>query len=73
MVAADPKTVWTPITVANRYGSAQRTMEIVSDSAIWYSTGLPAVPLRWVLICDPEEQFETKPCCAPTLLPAQSS
>ena len=60
VAAEDPKTVWMPIQVANWYGSAQRTVEIVSDSAIWYSTGLPAVPLRWVLIRDPEEEFETQ-------------
>ena len=35
-------------------------MEIVSDSAIWYSTGLSAVPVRWVLIRDPKEEFETQ-------------
>jgi hypothetical protein len=37
-------------------------VEIVSNIAIWYSTGLPAVPLRWVLIRDPqeEEEFETQ-------------
>jgi hypothetical protein len=28
---------------------------------VWYSTGLPAVPpLRWVLIRDPKEEFETQ-------------
>ena len=60
IVAEDPTTVWTPITVASWYGSAQRTVEIVSDSAIWYSTGLPAVPLRWVLIRDPQGEFKTQ-------------
>ena len=36
-------------------------MEILSDSAVWYSSGLPVVPLRWVLIRDPqEEEFETQ-------------
>jgi hypothetical protein len=35
-------------------------VEIVSDSAIWYSTGLPAVPLRWVLIRDPQQEFESQ-------------
>lgn len=60
VVAEDSATLWTPITVANWYGSAERTVEIVSDSALWYSTGLPAVPLRWVLIRDPEEEFETQ-------------
>jgi hypothetical protein len=59
-VAEDPKTAWRPITVSNWYGGGERTVEIVSHSAIWYSTGLPAVPLRWVLIRDPEEAFETQ-------------
>ena len=59
-VAEDPKTAWMPITVSDWYGGGERTVEIVSHSAIWYSTGLPAVPLRWVLIRDPEEAFETQ-------------
>jgi hypothetical protein len=59
-VAEDPATVWCPITVASWYGSAERMVEIVSDSAIWYSTGLPAVPLRWLLIRDPRGEFKTQ-------------
>jgi hypothetical protein len=27
---------------------------------VWYSTGLPAVPVRWVLIRDPEGRFKTQ-------------
>jgi hypothetical protein len=72
VVAEAPNTVWTPITLASCYGSAERTVQIVSDSAIWYSTGLPAVPLRWVLIRDPQGEFKTRPWCAPTLLPNRS-
>jgi hypothetical protein len=59
-VLEDPKTTWTPITVSSWYGGAQRTVEIVSERAIWYSTGLPAVPIRWVLIRDPEGDFESQ-------------
>jgi hypothetical protein len=62
-VGEDPKTAWTPITVSDWYGGTQRVVEIVSDSAIWYSTGLPAVPVRWVLIRDPQEEekkFDTQ-------------
>jgi hypothetical protein len=73
VVAEDPTTVWRPLKVAGWYSSAERTVEIVSDSAIWYSTGLPAVPLRWVLIRDPQGEFKTQaPCCALTLLPNRS-
>jgi hypothetical protein len=33
---------------------------VASATAVWYSTGLPPVALRWVLIRDPEEEFETQ-------------
>lgn len=59
-VAEDPQTDWTPITVADWYGSKERTVEVVSETAVWHSTGLPAVPLRWVLIRDPQEGFATQ-------------
>jgi len=59
-VAEDPQTDWTPITVADWYGREERTVEVVSQTAIWHSTGLPAVPLRWVLIRDPREGFATQ-------------
>jgi hypothetical protein len=58
VVAQDPNTVWKPLEIANWYGSEDRTVEIVSQSAVWYSTGLFAVPLRWVLIRDPNEGFK---------------
>ena len=59
-VAEDSATVWRTITVADWYGEGERTVEVVSQTALWYSTGLPAVPLRWVLIRDPQGGFETQ-------------
>ena len=59
-VAEDPKTSWIPISVSDWYSGAQRTVEIVSETALWYSTGLPAVPMRWVVIRDPKGEFETQ-------------
>jgi len=35
-------------------------VEIASDTAVWYSTGLFAVPVRWVLIRDPRAEFKTQ-------------
>jgi hypothetical protein len=58
-VAEDPRTVWECAKIANWYGSGDRTVEIASETAVWYSTGLPAVPIRWVLIRDPEGGFKT--------------
>ena len=60
VVADDPTTVWEAAEIANWYGSGQRTVEIVSATAVWYSTGLFAVPVRWVLIRDPERGFKTQ-------------
>src|SRR5215218_1988827 len=60
VVAEDPSTDWEPIIAANWYGKEKRSVEIVSDTAVWHSTGLPAVPLRWVLIRDPQGQFRTQ-------------
>ena len=60
MVAEDPSTLWKPITLANWYGSEARTVEIASETAVWYSTGLFAVPVRWVLIRDPRRKFRTQ-------------
>ena len=35
-------------------------MEIASQTAVWYCTGLFAVPVRWVLMRDPEGEFKTQ-------------
>jgi hypothetical protein len=59
-VAEDPTTVWKPTKIANWYGSGERMVEIASETAVWYSTGLFAVPVRWVLIRDPEGKFKTQ-------------
>jgi hypothetical protein len=59
-VAQDPRTVWESTKIANWYGSEDRTVEIASATAVWYSTGLFAVPIRWVLIRDTEGRFKTQ-------------
>jgi len=59
-VAGDPMTVWISLTVASWYGRGERSVEIVSATAVWYHGGLPPVPLRWVLIRDPQHQVPTQ-------------
>ncbi len=56
-VTDDPSTTWTPVAVADWYGKGERTVEVASATAVWYHTGLPPVPLRWVLIRDPQGEF----------------
>jgi hypothetical protein len=60
VVAEDSSTLWEPTTIANWYGSEDRTVEIASATAVWYSTGLFAVPIRWVLVRDPQREFKTQ-------------
>jgi hypothetical protein len=60
VVAEDSSTAWRSITVADWYGKAERTLETTSATAVWYSTGLPAAPIRWVLVRDPQEEFATQ-------------
>jgi hypothetical protein len=73
VVAEAPHTVWKPAKrIANWYGSGERMVEIASETAVWYSTGLFAVPVRWVLVRDPQGQFNTQRLlCVPTSQPLQ--
>ena len=46
--------------IANWYGSGERMVEVSPKTAVWYSTGLPAVPVRWVLVRDPQGEFKAQ-------------
>ena len=46
-VLADPDTVWSQVTVAEWYGGRSRELEVASDTAVWYYSGLPPAPIRW--------------------------
>jgi hypothetical protein len=35
------------------YGQNERRVHITAGTAVWYYSGLPPVPIRWVLIRDP--------------------
>jgi DDE superfamily endonuclease len=73
VVAADPATRWSPVSVAEWYGEGPRVVEIASDTAVWYHGGLPVVPLRWVLVRDPAGRFDTQAllCTDPDVAPEQ--
>jgi len=59
-VLINEQTVWETVKVDNWYGQGPTQVEITSDTAVWYHNGMPAVPIRWVLIRDPKGRFETK-------------
>jgi hypothetical protein len=54
----DPKTSWQPVTIHGWYGGHSYDVQVISQTAVWYHTGLPALPIRWVLVKDPKGKFE---------------
>ena len=40
------------------YGGGERTVEIHSSTAVWHHAGQPTVPIRWVLLRDPQGRFD---------------
>ena len=53
----DPNTPWQELTIHAWYATGKRTLQIVSDTAVWYHAGLPPVPIRWLVVKDPNGQF----------------
>jgi hypothetical protein len=56
-VLEDASTVWRRVTIRNWYGEGKRVIEIASGTAVWYHSGKPPLPIRWVLIRDPRGRF----------------
>jgi hypothetical protein len=69
----DPKTTWQRVTIQDWYGEGKREVEIVSGTGVWYHAGKPALPLRWVLIRDPQGRFKPQAllCTDPQAQPVQ--
>jgi len=58
-IADNPKTKWRRITIDNWY-NRRRKIDIRTATCVWYSNGEPVVPIRWVLIHDPDGKFKTQ-------------
>ena len=52
-VLLDRSTVWQRHTVTLWYGRTNRIVELATGTAVWYHSGLPPVPIRWLLVRDP--------------------
>jgi hypothetical protein len=57
-VLANKTSRWQRVTVPGWYGEGERVVEICSDTAVWRHSGLPVVPIRWVLLRDPCRRFD---------------
>ena len=69
----DRQTHWHRVTVPYWYGEGRRVVEMVSDTAVWYHSGQPVVPVRWVLLRDPQGKFKPQAllCTDPNVRPEQ--
>jgi len=58
--AEDTHTRWKHLRMQEWYGEKQRHIEITSKTAVWYHTGQPPLPIRWVIVRDPKHIFKTQ-------------
>jgi hypothetical protein len=59
-VLTDPRTCWRRVRLSEWYGRGEREMEITTGTAVWFHGGMPVVPLRWVLVRDPQGELDPK-------------
>ena len=72
-VLADTGTRWAEVVVPGWYGEGDRVVEVCSATAVWRHAGSPVVPIRWVLLRDPQHRFDPQalPCTDPARDPLQ--
>ncbi len=59
-ILKDTQTCWKKVVIPNWYGEGKREVEISSSTAVWYHSGMPPLPIRWVLIRDPLSKFKSQ-------------
>ena len=67
-----PTVSWIKVSAA-WYDGTTRTVELTSQTAVWYRSGKPPVPLRWVLVRNPQGEFTPQAllCTDPSADPTQ--
>jgi hypothetical protein len=66
-ILADGDTEWTTLKVDQWYGEGPRDIEVATDTAVWFHAGKVPVPIRWVLIRDPQKRFKAQALLSTTL------
>lgn len=52
-LSTTPPADWQRVTLNGWYGDTRKQLDILSDTALWYHSGKPVLPLRWLLVRDP--------------------
>jgi DDE superfamily endonuclease len=58
-VLKETQTPWQRVRV-RWYNGRRRELEVTSGTAVWYRIGQPVLPLRWVLVRDPQGRLEPR-------------
>lgn len=53
----DPQTVWTTLKVG-WYSQKRQTVQVCSQTSLWCTQGQEPLPIRWLLVRDPSQQFK---------------
>ncbi|MEP6986695.1 MAG: hypothetical protein ABI970_13900, partial [Chloroflexota bacterium] len=56
-VLQNADTVWTTVSLS-WYDGQVRDMQLTSASAVWFHVGKQPLPIRWVLIRDPQDDYD---------------
>ncbi|HEX8904494.1 MAG TPA: transposase [Longimicrobiaceae bacterium] len=56
----DPLTEWTQVRVSGWYNEREVELLVATGTALWYYTGNPAIPIRWVIVRDPAGKREAR-------------
>jgi hypothetical protein len=54
----DGKLGWKGCRISLWYGKTNRRVEFATGIALWYHSGLPPVPIRWLLVRDPSGELD---------------
>jgi hypothetical protein len=57
-VLQDRNTSWKRYRIGQWYGRTNRIMEIATGTALWYRSGSPPVPIRWIIVRDPTRELD---------------
>jgi hypothetical protein len=55
-----PTTPWTQLEVEPWYDGEKREVEIYTETCVWYKSGFYPVVIRWVLVRDPQGQYDAQ-------------
>jgi len=58
-ILANPETAWQQMSVS-WYNNRQQKLEVVSGTALWYRCSLKPLPVRWVLVRDPDGELDSR-------------